>query len=128
MDETYSVTWENHVVGQVRLIRSGLYTEILCRCNLPPGAIYRLWDCAGDENINLGVLYPECESFILRRRLPNRQLSGENPVFSVWDNGRKPMRFVPVREDEPFDYLPALMQSRFAIHDGVPGLLIPEED
>ena len=127
MDVTYSVTWENRVAGQVRLVRSGLYTELSCRCDLPTGEIYRLWVSAGEKSVNLGVLYPDSEGFCLRRRVPAHQIPTENPVFSIRQKAEISMRFVPVREDEPFAYLPLLMHSRFAIRDGVPGLLIPDE-
>lgn len=128
MDVTYSVTWENRVVGQVRLVRSGLYTQLHCRCDLPAGEIYRLWISAGEKRMNLGVLYPEAEGFCLHRRVPTHQIPCGEPVFSIRQKSEQPVRFVPVREDEPFAYLPLLMHSRFALRDGVPGLLIPDTD
>lgn len=127
MDVTYSVTWKQQVVGEVSLHPDGLYCNILCTCKLPEGGIYRLWMSASGEGTNLGVLYPGSGFFSLRRRVPGNLLAKENPVFRI-ELPQKQMRFVPVRADEPFPYLHLLMQGRFAVQDGVPGLLIPTGD
>lgn len=129
MDVTYSVTWEERIVGQVRIVSRGLYSDIECRCKLPEGEIYRLWVYTDAEKTNLGVLYPGSEEFSLRRRLPTRDIPTLNPIFRIQRPAREAdMRFVPVREDTPFAYLSLLPQSRYAVRDGVAGLLIPNQN
>lgn len=128
MPSTFSVRFEDRLAGQVRIEEDGLYKKVSCRCTVPAGPVYRLWLYSGTARKNLGVLFPDGDGFCLERRIPAGGLSLEDAQFYLLTpDSQVPRRFVPVVSGEPFPYMTALMQSRFVLRDGVPGLLVPYE-
>lgn len=129
MDGIYSVRFGRNIAGQVEVEPDGLYSHVRCRCSLPLGTIGRLWLYGENTRLNLGVLLPGQEGFILERRIPAKQMDVSNPDFVVQTSEENRSEFfVPVREGEPFAYLSKLKNSRYAVRDGIPGLLIPYEE
>lgn len=126
MASTFSVRFEDRLAGHVCIDEDGLYRKITCRCTVPFGQVYRLWLFSDTERQNLGVLFPDGDGFSLERRIPTGKVSLEGAQFYLLTpDCPEPTRFVPVVEGEPFPYMTSLMHSRFALRDGVPGLLIP---
>lgn len=126
MDGTYEVCRKDEVVGRCSVTREGLYYSFHCLCRVLDGEIHRLWICCGDRTVDLGVLAPMQGGFGLRKKLPVKLFSGDEPKFyaQVREPGRE--KFIPVYPEEPFSYLTRIKDSYFAQRDGKAGIVLNE--
>ena len=125
MEGTWNVYLQDKVVGTCRMWREGLYCRVSCRCAGVGEDICRLVLENGEGVLDLGILVPVEGGFGLDRKLPARQLPPGDPRFFVRQSGhQRAEHFIPVRPDEPFEYLSRLTEARFAWRDGQAGIIL----
>lgn len=127
MEGNYPILMGGQEIGRAKVTRQGLYYRFDCRCYLSGDIMCRLTATCGTATHNLGIFVPESGAFVLRTKIPAKQLGEGELQFSVRPN-HEPMggRFVPISPEEPFGYLSRLQDAFLEIRDGVPGLIIPE--
>ena len=119
----YPVLMGSTTVGWVTEVRSGLYARFECRCSFDDGLVHRLELYTGGKQIDLGVFIPEEGSFVVRKRIPIKELPQENPEFWV-DHASHEVYLWQEGEDLPDADL--LKKARLQIRDGVFCLVINE--
>ncbi len=83
MENNYEIYMGNDPVGKACLAKEGLYWKISCRCQLPQEGMHRVIIKTGKENVNLGILVPEGDSFCLTTRVAMKRLEEGNPMFLI---------------------------------------------
>ena len=128
MEGNYPVLMGDQEIGTVKVTRQGLYYSFNCRCRLSGEIMCRLTVTCGQITHDLGIPVPESGAFVLRTKLPIKQLGEGTPQFRVQPNHNTVgKRFVPISPEEPFAYLSRVQDAFLEIRNGVPGLMISEE-
>lgn len=90
MHEIYPVTISGVQVGTATISKEGLYANIECKCVFQNQGFYRIHMHIGAERVDLGTCVPQKEHYIVKKRLPLKDVLGKEIAFSVYDpNGRK---------------------------------------
>ena len=116
MQGKYEVIYEGQAVGNVELIREGLYYRVICRCRVGDGEIHRLYA----ENEKLGVLIPDGDLLVLKTKVAAKRLR-EGCSFSLDENR---VEFVPIRRGEAFPKLEKVREGILGFREGEPGLFL----
>lgn len=127
MEGTYVITQFGQPVGQATVERRGLYWHFSCRCDLSGETVCRVLLTWGGEERNLGILVPEGGEFVLNTKVAASKLPATTPEFCV--RPRHPElkgKFIPLRPEEPFEYLHRLEEAFLARQNGELGIVIPE--
>lgn len=128
MEGTYVITQFGEAVGQATVRRQGLYWQFSCRCDLSGETVCRISVTCGDKQVNLGILVPEGGKFVLNTKVAASKLGAGVPEFRVLP--RRPEikgKFIPLRPEEPFQYLHRLEDAFLARQNGQIGLMIPDQ-
>ena len=112
--------------GQVILGRRGLYWAVSCRCDGDRGRGKRLIACGDMGSVDLGWLYPVDGAFGLETSVAIKRLGEGKLRFSLEDT-QDQSRFIALDPGKSFAYLEQLEHCRFAIREGLPGLILPEK-
>ena len=129
MEGNWTVTYDGRAVGSCTVCKSGLYYHFVCSCNWISDRIYRLYLRIGGTVIDLGVLIPKGEGIALEKRLVIKQLPSGQPEFVVIPAGKVKAEdecFVPVYEDKAISCLGKLSTARFAVRNGVAGIIVEQ--
>lgn len=129
LEGNWTVTYDGRAVGSCTVCKSGLYYHFVCSCNWISDRICRLYLRIGGTGIDLGVLIPKDEGVALEKRLAIKQLPSGQPEFVVIPAGtvnRKDECFVPVYEDKAISCLGKLSTARFAVRNGVAGIIVEQ--
>ena len=123
MEQFYALTMQGQHLGKVTMERQGLYWCISCRCRLEKRELCRLVIRCGHREIPLGILVPQDDAFVLRTRIPVKQIGeGEISFLLIPVHTHKECVFVPIIPEEPFSYLARLKDSFLVIRNGQPGI------
>lgn len=125
MTGSYEIKNQGKTVGRVEVTKQGLYYHISCRCDPPGGGMQRLILRTGESRTDLGICVPENGSFVVRKRIPCKTVTGENPTFILESQNRRQMgRFVIPDPDMPFPELSNLSGAILERREGKLGILI----
>ncbi|MBO5891945.1 MAG: hypothetical protein J6Q30_04450 [Oscillospiraceae bacterium] len=129
MEGNYPILMGAQEIGTAKVTRQGLYYRFDCRCQLSGDVVCRLTVTCGASTHNLGILVPEGGAFGLHTKMPVKQLGEGALQFGVRPN-HKPVggRFIPISPEEPFGYLSRLKDAFLEFREGVPGLVISEQE
>lgn len=128
MKTSYKVFLNEEAVGTAEVIKTGLYYSLHCRCDFPTRDIYRITVQNGGVTYDLGPCVPLADGFGICTQVPVKRVGeGELYFFAKSKLERTGNKFAPVNPDKPFPYLYALEKARFAKRNGVPGLIIPDD-
>ena len=128
MTKQYPILVAGKQWGSVEVEPKGLYLHIFCRCQIQGDIMYQLMLRQSDRVEDLGVLVPEGESYVLRKRIPVKSLEQGNLSFFLkprhlpMDSG-----FVPIRADTPVSCLSQLTHAIFARRGQQVGLVLEVE-
>ena len=121
----FDVCMGDQAVGTARMTREGLYESIQISCTIASEIMYRGYLLCGDQNIDLGILVPEDGAFVLRTRIPMKQLGSGVISFVVKPkHTQAEHQFVPLAPEEPFRYISRLKDSFLARRKGRLGIMI----
>lgn len=127
MEVFYPLCFGGTAVGQVRLVKEGLYYRFFCRCRLSGDVVCRVMVNWGDLRENLGILVPSGEGFALETRVPVKRFGKGKPEFSVTPS-RPPTgeKFLPISPEEPFSYIARLKDAFLEVREGQVGAVLRE--
>ena len=129
MEGDYRIFMADQCLGTVKVTRQGLYYHFDCRCQLTGDVMYRVLVTCGGRTSSLGIPVPEGGAFVLRTRLPAKQLEDGMPRFQLQPKHRAAGDwFVPISPEEPFSYLSRIKDAFLEIREGVLGLTIPGKE
>ncbi len=117
----YDVLYNNIPIGYAKAEKVGLYYNFLCKCKFPNNEIYRIKVSDGAKERMLGVCVPEGNYFVLKTRIPVKELQSEVLCFTAemrTENG------ISVVSGESFLYLDKLETARLQISNGQPRIII----
>ena len=128
MEGTYDVTLGAVTIGNVLVMKQGLYYRFECSCKLSGEVMYDLFLEADDHKMKLGLLMPSNGSFSLRTCLPIKHMGHGETIFYLKPR-HAPIKekIYPVRSDEPFQYLRALENMYLRKINGEIGLALQEK-
>ena len=127
MEGTYDIMLAGEPVGPATVRRQGLYWQFSCRCDLSGETVCRVRVTCGGQQTNLGILVPEGGKFVLNTKVAASKLGSGTPEFIC--QPRRPElqgKFIPLRPEEPFQYLHRLEDAFLARQNGELGIVIPE--
>ena len=127
MEGVYPITCNGKTIGQVQFARKGLYYHFYCQCSYSETTVCRLMIRCGKWVEKLGIMVPEGNCFVLRKKVPVKNIPDHKPDFFILTELENQERgiFVPISSDEPFEYLSNLTNAVFQNRDGVIGAWIP---
>ena len=91
--------------------------------------MYRITISCGENTENLGIPIPSADSFYLEKKLPVSHFTGKEPVFRAMP--KHPLisnMWIPIKPDQPFEYIDRLENAVAEQRNGEMGILIPSED
>ncbi len=71
----YPVLWEGRQLGELETAAENLYTRFAVRCRLPGEGLWCAWAVGADGELRLGVLEPEREGAVIRRRFSRQAMA-----------------------------------------------------
>ena len=126
MDNRYSIYLGKDKVGEVVVMREGLYYMFQCHCHLPSMPIY----CAVLQNnnaqFNLGVCVPDGNIFRVNKRIPAKLFDKPEFSFFLIEKQRNSTKVVSVDPQKPFRYLEELENAYFGQSNGVAQIYITD--
>ena len=127
LQQEYTVLSGNETVGKALVRRQGLYCCISCRCRLTGLVRYKLLVTCGENTEDLGLCVPQGDEFGVDTKIPMKRLGeGALTFFLVPKHNVLKGKFVPVSPNEPFDYIRQLQEAHLARQDGLPGVVLTE--
>ena len=154
MENTYEIKYEGVPIGTAHLEKQGLYLSFSCRCRLPQEGLYRIHVICGENREDLGICVPLGGDFGTDKRIPAKRFGEGTLPFELVPKDWKPPevtamkpdapakeeisvpevveeispaeKFIPVSQEEPFEYLDKLENAHMEIHDGQPGIMIEQ--
>ena len=124
---TYEIREGERTVGQVRVVKEGLYYRFSCRCSLSGEVLMSLRVCWGGGEMDLGICVPMDGRFGVEKRVPCKRFGEGTPEFSLRPRHEKLAgRFVPIYPEEPFSYLHRLEGAFLARQAGQLGIQLKE--
>ena len=125
MEQSYAVTVKGTPVGKVLVQKQGLYYHFSCRCQLKGDTIYRLVVTSGSTSVNLGVVIPVDNGFVLNTKLPIKKIGEGEMIFTLRTKQDESLdAFIPIKPEEPFAYISRLKDSFLTLQDGQAGILV----
>ena len=73
--DKFRILWNETDVGQLILEKENLYTWFHVQCHLPEKGLWCAWVIGEQGELRLGILEPEGERFVIRRRYSERLTS-----------------------------------------------------
>lgn len=119
----YDVKMGQNVVGNVELIREGLYYSVNCRCRQIHG-MYKLVDRCELGEVSIGICCPTADGMEIVRKLPIKKLGKGEHCFLLIPHNDAKRKFYPLKVDEPCEVIDRLEEARLVTQDGVVGLLM----
>ncbi len=83
---------------------------------------------ATEQKVMPEEITPEEDTLSEKALLPETESTLPEPEEQNLTRMEEQERFVPVSEEEPFDYLDKLENARMDIRDDVPGIILPVEE
>ena len=116
-------------MGTVRVTEQGLYYRFSCRCKIHTNMLCRLKMRVCQQEWDLGVLVPTNGDFGVDTNQPIKRFpEGEMTFFLRPAHQPAAGRFVPIRPEEPFDYLSRLFEAKLAFDRGQAGIWLTDPD
>ena len=109
-------------VGTATVNQEGLYYRISCKCVFQDKQIHTLWAVWSTGCRKLGVCVPEGAYACLHTKIPIKYIPEDGLSFAV--DYQRNGSFYPVDPQLPLECMDQLINARFAIVDGKPGLII----
>ena len=129
MEGIFDILWNGTVIGQVEVLRRGLYYHFTAACIFDENEICRLMIRIQDEVMTAGIMVPENNQFILHKKMAIKQFPDGVPEFYVpslqGESVASEGLFVPVSEENPFGYLHRLKSAFLTFREGKMGIWIP---
>lgn len=124
---SYAVYLGDKPVGKLNITKEGLYYRIVCHCQVPENAVYRLYAITSKGRENLGVVIPEGAGCTLARKISVKQLRDVSTFILSTGSKNESGKFIPICPEEPFSYISQLESAFLEVRGSQTGLLIKEK-
>jgi len=115
----YPIWNKEQKIGVACLSESGLYAEIVCTFRFPENKFLRICMQYADRCIDLGLCVREGEEFVVRKKIPVKQLGAGEPVFRITENSFASDRGkYPISDGIPFAEINKLRHGKLLINGG----------
>ena len=129
MDGLYDIYRGQEKIGKAEVKQEGLYYRFRCVCDLSGEVIYRITVSCGESTENLGIPIPSGDSFYLEKKIPVSHFSGQGVIFRAMPrHPQVPDMWIPIKPEQPFEYIDRLENAVAEQRNGEMGILIPSED
>ena len=112
MCKEYSIFFNGFPVGTAALRENGLYYRIEAACRPDNNRMLRLKAYCADNVIDLGLLVPEDDLFVLCKDIPIKLIKSKDIRFHLQD---RDAQLIQIRRNEPFPYLHCLERLKITI-------------
>ena len=123
MQQLYNLNLGEDSVGQVSVLKQGLYYVFKCIAVLPQKDSFRLWVEMKDHSVDLGLLVPASGCFELTKRMSIKSFTTEPMRFYLRQNKDHEI-WLPIEPDVPFANIAVLGNARLKYRDGKPGVVV----
>jgi hypothetical protein len=126
LNQEFALYWNHKNVGFVRLSKKGMFYSLNCRFRPDKVEKYHLvMQCDGTE-WDLGICVPFGRALGMERHFPIHRI-GEGEMRFVVQSAEEVEGFAPIYDDQPFLSLGDLLNGRFAVINGVKGIVFARE-
>ena len=119
----YDVLLGNKTVGSAEIREVGLYCRVQCICKLPSSQIYRILMVGTTGELLLGVCVPNGDEWILERKIPAKNLPGEELRFYIIGAGDENAIVGKLKREEVKLNISALRNMRYSALRGHRGII-----
>lgn len=112
MCKEYTIFFNGFPVGTAALRENGLYYRIEAACRPDNNRMLRLKAYCADNVIDLGLLVPEDDLFVLCKDIPIKLIKDKNIRFYLQEKGAQRIQ---IRCNVPFSYLHCLEYLKITI-------------
>ncbi len=124
--EKYPLYYNGKVIGNVLLYPQGQFYDLGCRFAVKAEGPLHLYVECGETAIDLGLCVPYGEEMGIKRCFAKNKLGTGERQFYI--QGPLPDScFEPLHGDRPFLRMTELMQGRFEMRLGAPGILFDRD-
>ncbi len=116
------IKMDGKTVGMATMEKEGLYYRICCKCHFADRQIHTVWVLWKTGSRKLGVCVPEGRYACLNTKIPAKHIPDEALSFEI--DYRQNDFFYPVEAGKPLGCMDKLINARFAVADGKPGLVV----
>ena len=107
--DKFPLLWKERSVGELTAEREALYTCFSVRCALPGEGLWCAWAVGDRGELRLGVLEPQGDAAVLRRRFSHRMTAPAGRLL------RGEVRPASPPEEAAGDWAPAEAEALFAV-------------
>ena len=125
MEGDYRVYYNKQDVGQVQVMRYGLYYRFLCRVKLQSESYLRLYAVCSQQAIDLGLCVPEQGYLTLSANRPTKYFIGSDYSFILEEKYCEQDLFLS--DKRPFLRLKDLKYAHLSLVDGKPAASFKDE-
>lgn len=112
MSVHFPIYHNKSTVGSLEIFEHGLYYCYKGSIQLEGDGIYRIYAVTQSNHVNLGVCTPENGMWHIQGKLSKQKLSLDNIRLTV-NSKNFDETFIPLKSNEPFDYLEQLDHCKF---------------
>lgn len=120
--EKFDIVENGKPVGRAQVEKNGLYYSFSCRCR--GNGVFRIRVSRGGREESLGIPVPRGNEYCLEKKLPASRFPEGQFRFFIGQEQKE--RFVPVVPGQPFAYLSHLKNARYAVRDGIAGVIVSD--
>lgn len=123
--DKYNVNLNDQLVGSVQIHKKGLFYCVRCRCNVNEKALYRLIAICDGRMVDLGICVPFYDGFGVDTMIKAEKIEAKELRFLLKDSSEhREGQFYPLSEEEPFENMELIMNTRFEKRGDICGLII----
>ena len=117
--EKYPLWFENKQIGDILVVKKGLYYRFECVCNMPVDFGYRIRVHCGTKITDLGICIPENGYFVLRMQLPMKRIGDGEMQFFLENHRQSNSALIPIFANKPFMEIENLENAKLVMKDGM---------
>lgn len=124
---SYVVYLGDKPAGKLNIAREGLYYSLVCHCQVPEDAVYRLYAVTGKVRENLGVVIPEADGCALVKKIAVKKLQNDSYFVLSAGSPQEAGSFIPICPEEPFSYIAHLESAFLEVRGGQTGVILKKK-
>lgn len=116
------IIYQRQVVGTAKMKQEGMFLIVQCRCTISPNVPHKIAVHSQKTLLDLGLCVKEPQGCGLLTRVCVSKFPKEPVQFCLEEVHQE--QFVPVRPDIPLPSAEILKDGRFAVKNGIAGIVI----
>lgn len=113
LEGQYQVTYQDREVGNVQIVREGLYYKVSCVCQREEEQLYVLYAADDSNFVRLGILVPEGDTIRLTKKFSRKCFPGKiNGMFLVANDHTDVNVCTPLIEGKPISQVENILNMK----------------